>query len=109
MGTELADSPWRNDRERQQPRSAKRDAVLSAAARLFTHRGFQGTSLDDIAQSLGVTKPTLYHYVANKEEILFECVRRGLGALRACIEEATERGLAGRDENDEQDQVHRHR
>ena len=96
MGTELADSPWRNDRERQQPRSAKRDAVLSAAARLFTHRGFQGTSLDDIAQSLGVTKPTLYHYVANKEEILFECVRRGLGALRARIEEATERGLAGR-------------
>ena len=97
MGTELADSPWRNDRERQQPRSAKRDAVLSAAARLFTHRGFQGTSLDDIAQSLGVTKPTLYHYVANKEEILFECVRRGLGALRACIDEATERGLAGRE------------
>ena len=97
MGTELADSPWRTDRERQQPRSAKRDAVLTAAARLFTHRGFQGTSLDDIAQSLGVTKPTLYHYVANKEEILFECVRRGLGALRACIEEATERGLAGRE------------
>ncbi|MFM9427417.1 long-chain acyl-CoA synthetase [Variovorax sp. GrIS 2.14] len=97
MGTELGDSPWRTDRERQQPRSAKRDAVLTAAARLFTHRGFQGTSLDDIAQSLGVTKPTLYHYVANKEEILFECVRRGLGALRACIDEATERGLAGRE------------
>jgi len=97
MGTQLADSPWRTDRETQQPRSAKRDAVLSAAARLFTEHGFQGTSLDDIARSLGVTKPTLYHYIASKEEILFECVRRGLGALRACIDEATERGLVGRE------------
>lgn len=96
MGTQLADSPWRSDRETQQPRSAKRDAVLTAAARLFTVHGFQGTSLDDIARSLGVTKPTLYHYIANKEEILFECVRRGLGALRACIDEATQQGLVGR-------------
>lgn len=97
MGTQLANSPWRIDREQQQPRSAKRDAVLVAAARLFTQRGFQGTSLDDIAQSLGVTKPTLYHYVSNKEEILFECVRRGLAALRECISEAAERGLTGRE------------
>ena len=97
MVTQLAASPWRTDRETQQPRSAKRDAVLTAAAHLFTQHGFQGTSLDDIAGSLGVTKPTLYHYIANKEEILFECVRRGLSALRSCIDDATERGLIGRE------------
>jgi long-chain acyl-CoA synthetase len=97
MGTELAASPWRADREREPPREAKRDAVLLAAARLFTSRGFQGTSLDDIARSLGVTKPTLYHYVANKEEILFECVRRGLAALRACIAGTGQHGLGGRE------------
>ena len=95
--TDGSDSPWRTGRETQQPRSAKRDAVLTAAARLFTVHGFHGTSLDDIAHSLGVTKPTLYHYIANKEEILFECVRRGLGALRACIDDATGRGLIGRE------------
>ena len=97
MATDLVESPWRTHGERQQHRSAKRDAVLAAAARLFTTRGFQGTSLDDIAKSLSVTKPTLYHYIANKEAILFECVQRGLEALSASIDESTERGLAGRD------------
>jgi acyl-CoA synthetase (AMP-forming)/AMP-acid ligase II/AcrR family transcriptional regulator len=97
MPTELIDSPWRTRGERQQHRSAKTDAVLLTAARLFTQKGFQGTSLDDIAASLHVTKPTLYHYIANKEEILFECVRRGLAALRAGIDDTTRQGLAGRD------------
>jgi long-chain acyl-CoA synthetase len=97
MVTELVASPWRTHRERQNSREAKRDAVLLAAARLFAKTGFQGTSLDDIARSLDVTKPTLYHYVANKEEILFACVQRGLDALAAGIEETRERGLTGRD------------
>ncbi|HEY8709242.1 MAG TPA: AMP-binding protein, partial [Burkholderiaceae bacterium] len=97
MATEPAPSPWRTDRERRPQRGAKRDAVLLAAARLFTSRGFQGTSLDDIARSLGVTKPTLYHYIANKEEILFECVQRGLAALRGCIADTAKHGLAGRE------------
>jgi acyl-CoA synthetase (AMP-forming)/AMP-acid ligase II/AcrR family transcriptional regulator len=97
MPTELVDSPWRAVGDRQRHRVAKKDAVLLAAARLFTARGFAGTSLDDIAASLSVTKPTLYHYVANKEEILFECVRRGLAALREGIDESARLGLAGRE------------
>ncbi len=97
MVTESAESPWRATRERAPHRDAKRDAVLRAAARLFTTRGFKGTSLDDIAASLGVTKPTLYHYIANKEEILFACVQRGLDALRTGIDETTRRGIDGRD------------
>jgi long-chain acyl-CoA synthetase len=96
MVTELVQSPWRAHRERQNNREAKRDAVLLAAARLFAKTGFQGTSLDDIARSLDVTKPTLYHYIANKEEILFACVQRGLDALAAGIDETRERGLTGR-------------
>src|SRR5512135_2650034 len=97
MTSEVAESPWRTARERAPHRDAKRDAVLHAAARLFITRGFKGTSLDDIAASLGVTKPTLYHYVANKEEILFACVQRGLDALRAGIAENTGRGIDERE------------
>jgi long-chain acyl-CoA synthetase len=97
MPTELVESPWRAHGERESHRSAKRDAVLLAAARLFTKRGFQGTSLDDIARSLSVTKPTLYHYIANKEEILFACVQRGLEAFSAGLEEIADEGLAGRE------------
>ena len=94
---QAAESPWRTTREHAPHRDAKRDAVLRAAAKLFTTRGFKGTSLDDIAASLGVTKPTLYHYIANKEEILFACVQRGLDALRAGIAETTRRGMDERE------------
>lgn len=71
-------------RERQ--REAKRNAVLQAAAQLFNERGFHATSLDDIAARLKVTKPTLYYYVKNKDEILLQCVAKGLGLILDGIE-----------------------
>lgn len=71
-------------RERQ--REAKRNAVLQAAAQLFNERGFHATSLDDIAARLNVTKPTLYYYVKNKDEILLQCVRQGLDMMLEGIE-----------------------
>jgi len=97
MVTSDVPSPWRTRRERQPERQAKRDALVLAAARLFTRQGFQGTSLDDIAHSLGVTKPTLYYYVANKEQILFDCVERGLATLRSGLAGFATQGLAGRE------------
>ena len=60
----------------------KRDAVILAAARAFSHKGFHNTSLDDVAAALGVTKPTVYYYVANKEQLLFECFQAGLEIIR---------------------------
>lgn len=72
------DSPWARAPEREQQREAKRQAVLSTAAQMFNERGFHATSLDDIAARLHVTKPTLYYYVKNKDEILLACVQKGL-------------------------------
>lgn len=71
-------SPWASAPDREQQREAKRHAVLSTAAQLFNEKGFHATSLDDIAARLNVTKPTLYYYVKNKDQILIECVRQGL-------------------------------
>jgi len=96
MVTDVIESPWGTRTERRSSRDAKREAVILAAARLFTRRGFQGTSLVDIARSLDVTKPTIYHYIANKEEILFACVQRGLDTLANGIADVTARGLTGR-------------
>ena len=45
-------------------------AIVAAAATLFAERGFGSTSLEDIAEVLGVTKGALYYHVKNKEEIL---------------------------------------
>jgi AcrR family transcriptional regulator len=46
--------------------------VLDAAARLFERRGFHGTSMQDIANEVGITKAAVYHYVASKDELLYE-------------------------------------
>lgn len=77
----MNDSPWPQPDERARDRAAKREAVLRTAARFFNRKGFHATSLDDVAAALNVTKPTIYHYFANKDEILFECTRRGLDAI----------------------------
>jgi len=73
--TEL--SPWGRT-TRSQARDNKRDAVLHAAARLFNERGYHGTSLELLAEKLGITRPTVYYYFKNKDEILFDCVRIAL-------------------------------
>ncbi len=58
---------------RDQQFALKRTALLKQAARAFSSQGYHATSLDDVAKTLGVTKPALYYYVKNKQEILFEC------------------------------------
>ena len=90
--TRAVASPWASAPEREQQREIKRQAVLAAAAQLFNERGFHATSLDDIAARLGVSKPTLYYYVKNKDEILLGCVRQGLDMMLAGIEESRSSG-----------------
>ena len=51
----------------------KRAELLKQAARAFNAHGYHETSLDQVAKVLGVTKPALYYYIKNKQEILFEC------------------------------------
>jgi AcrR family transcriptional regulator len=89
-------SPWGTlvdrDQQRRDRREAKRNAVLSTAAEMFNERGFHATSLDDIAARLHVTKPTLYYYVKNKDEILLECVRMGLRMTLEGIEASRRAG-----------------
>ena len=52
----------------------KRMAILKTAGRLFNQKGFRETSLNDLAHELQITKPTLYYYIENKEDILFQCL-----------------------------------
>jgi AcrR family transcriptional regulator len=78
-------SPWVGGRRGRREHGVKREAVIRAAARAFNARGYHNTSLDDVATALGVTKPTIYYYVANKEQLLFECFRAGLEPIQAAI------------------------
>ena len=87
-------SPWRTAVERERLRASKREAVLRTAAQLFNEKGFHATSLDDVAERLHITKPTLYYYIRSKDEILFECVSIGLQMLEDAIQ--AERAGGGR-------------
>jgi AcrR family transcriptional regulator len=91
------DSPWEPAGDRARQRARKRDAVILAAARAFRERGYHNTSLDDIAAALNVTKPTIYHYVSNKEQILFECFRTGLDRIRTVFDDLRESDAPARE------------
>ena len=78
-------SPWKKIRDAGKEREEKREAVLRTAAQMFNEKGFHATSLDEVAERLHITKPTLYYYVKNKDDILFQCVSRGLALLRDAI------------------------
>lgn len=81
-------SPFSTPEQRAEERSAKRQAVLRAAVRMFNERGFHATLLDDVAASLGISKPTIYHYLGNKEQVLLECIALGLEQFHEAIDEA---------------------
>ncbi|MBL4740692.1 MAG: TetR family transcriptional regulator [Sneathiella sp.] len=72
----MADNGWNEDKlGKEEQRQRKRMAVLRTGARLFNELGFDRTSLTDIADELNVSKRTLYYYVKNKDDILFQCSR----------------------------------
>ena len=81
----VSPSPFRSTRTTDEERADKRAALLLAAVRMFNERGFHATSLDDVAASLGVTKPVIYHHLGNKDHVLFECVSHGLREIQAAV------------------------
>jgi AcrR family transcriptional regulator len=66
--------------------SARREELTRIAARLFAERGYQGTSLADLAEALGVQKPSLYHHIASKEDLLWEVACEGAEAFHAALD-----------------------
>ena len=63
------------------------DAVLNAAVRLFNERGYDATSMFDIAESLGITKSSVYHHISGKEQLLQMAMDRALDGLFEAAEE----------------------
>ncbi|CAH1665240.1 TetR family transcriptional regulator [Hyphomicrobiales bacterium] len=68
-----------------------RDRILDDAARLFARGGYDGTSLGDVAEAIGVTKAAIYHYFPNKKEIYEAIIVRTLdGLLRSVAAETAQ-------------------
>jgi len=79
--------------------SAARTRVLDAALDLFAVHGVSGTSLQMIADAVGITKAAVYHQFRTKEQIVIAVTERELGRLEPALEEAEtyEHGPQARD------------
>jgi AcrR family transcriptional regulator len=71
----------------------KRTAILRTAAQLFATHGYEATSLDMIADQLGMHKATLYHYVDSKESILYQCLVKSFGNLDEVMQNMEDRSV----------------
>jgi AcrR family transcriptional regulator len=62
-------------------------SLLAVAVKVFIERGYDGTSMEDLARATGITKSSIYHHVESKEQLLRLALDRALTALFAVTEE----------------------
>jgi len=77
-------------RARHEP--SRHEQVLDEAARQLNQKGVLLTSLAEIAAKLGVTRGAMYHYVADREDLVFQCYRRAAEIIARHLREAERSG-----------------
>ena len=63
----------------------QREQILARAAELFARQGYTATSMNQVALACGVSKPSLYHYVRDKYQLLVEIAEDHVGRLNALV------------------------
>lgn len=63
------------------------DTLLDVAAQVFTERGYDGTSMEHLSQASGLSKSSLYHHVASKEQLLRRALEHAVDPLFAILDE----------------------
>jgi TetR/AcrR family transcriptional regulator len=80
---------------RAEQSETKRKAIIREAARVFNRRGSHGTTLEDVAERLGVTKTALYRYVNNKNDLLFACHEEAMEIAFEHLDDGERAGKTG--------------
>lgn len=65
--------------------SERTDQIYSVAAQMICERGFDATSMSDIAEAVGITKAGVYHFIPSKKELLFAIMSYGMDTLEATV------------------------
>lgn len=68
-----------------QRHGAQRERIVRATGRLFSAKGYHGTSMADIGKAVGLEKGSLYTHITTKHEVLQELVERGAASFMAAI------------------------
>lgn len=79
-------------REQRLPSGAQRprydlDSLLAVSVQVFTERGYDGTSMENLSQASGLSKSSLYHHIDSKEQLLRLALERALNPLLASMDE----------------------
>ena len=82
----------RKEREKMQ----RRNEIINAAEKRFFQKGFDQVSMDEIAQDLELSKPTLYLYFENKEALFLEVIIRGMSLIRDLFKNVMEQEKTGK-------------
>ena len=64
----------------------RHEELLAAAVRLFRRKGYHDTSMQDLAEAVGVQRGSLYHYIEAKEDLLWEIMDRAMRRLLDAVE-----------------------
>ena len=68
------------------PRAQREEQILVVAEQVFAERGYQATTMEDVAERVGITKPLIYEYFGSKEGLLSACITRARTQLRQATE-----------------------
>jgi AcrR family transcriptional regulator len=71
----------------------QRELILLRAAQLFAQRGYTATSMNEVAEACGMSKPALYHYYKDKYTLLVQAAEEHMGRLEALVQEVQAQGL----------------
>ena len=80
------------------PAARRRQQLLDVALAVFAERGFHPTSMNDLAEAAGVTKPVLYQHFGSKRELYLELLDDVGTRLRVAIDKATSEATTGREQ-----------
>jgi TetR/AcrR family transcriptional regulator, cholesterol catabolism regulator len=62
--------------QRKQATEDRRQEILTAAARIFHRKGYDATSIQEVAEAVGMLKGSLYYYIDSKEDLLYGVIER---------------------------------
>lgn len=67
--------------------ASQREAILAQAAVLFARQGYSGTSMNQVAAACGISKPALYHYVRDKQQLVATIAQEHVARLEAVVDD----------------------
>jgi AcrR family transcriptional regulator len=77
----------KREERKEKEKEAKIEGILSAAKRVFSRKGYEATTVEDIALEAGFGKASLYFYFKRKEEVFLSLIKEGLEGQRKLLKE----------------------